>query len=503
MAERRRLRPGFRLRVLGFSALLLFGAAGAEMIVQRTILLARLDRRITDSLDQERTELERLAVGRDPATGEPFGDDTAAIFDTFLSRNVPAAGEVYLTFVDGEPHYRPVAPVDLGADRQLAQRWAGLTEGERGEISTEEGDVRYLAVPLGADGDVRGVFVVAHFVQAEREAIEDDIRVRAIGVAIVSSIALGAAWLTAGRLLRPLRNVTTTARRISDTDLSRRIPVEGRDEIAEMAATFNQMLDRLEAAFSSQRAFIDDAGHELRTPITVVMGQLELMGDDPEDQARTLAIVDDELSRMARIVEDLLLLAKAEQRDFVRPGPVELADLTTELLVKARTLGDRRWQLDACAEGTVELDGQRLTQAVLNLARNAVEHTVAGTPVWIGSERSGGRVRVWVRDAGGGIPEDDQHRIFERFARGRGRRSSAGAGLGLAIVSAIARGHGGQVTLVSAPGEGATFTIDLPDTTPPEPAPDAPDGGADPTMPSPAPPTMPDDPTVPIDLRGD
>ncbi len=199
------------------------------------------------------------------------------------------------------------------------------------------------------------------------------------------------------------------------------------------------MLDRLESAFATQRAFVDDAGHELRTPITVIMGQLEVMGDDPQDRARTMAIVQDELARMARIVEDLLLLAKTEQPDFVRPEPVELADFTTEVLMKARTLGDRDWSLDACAEGTVALDAQRLTQALLNLARNAVEHTDAGTAVAIGSRRDPERVLFWVRDDGPGVAAADQERIFDRFTRGRNaRRRSDGAGLGLAIVQAVA-----------------------------------------------------------------
>jgi two-component system OmpR family sensor kinase len=464
-AERRRVRLGFRARVLGFAGLLLIGAVGVGLLVQRAVLLERLDRNVTTSLEQEADEMRTLATeGRNPETAEPFAGDVAAIFETFLSRNLPGPSEAYMTFVDGELHRQSLAAQVLDVNHpEVVGRWARLDEGVRGEVDTVAGPVRYLAVPLESDGEVQGVFVVLNLLEDQRRAIDAEIRVLALVAAAVVAVTLAIAWSTAGRLLRPLREVTETARTISETDLSRRIPVEGHDEVAELATTFNQMLDRLETAFATQRAFVDDAGHELRTPITVVMGQLELMGDDPDDRAATLAVVEDELGRMARIVEDLLLLAKAEQADFVRPEPVELADLTTELLMKARSLGDREWSLDACAAGTVALDPQRITQAVLNLARNAVEHTDPGTAVAVGSQRVGDRLQLWVRDDGPGVAPADQERIFDRFSRGtHARRRSDGAGLGLSIVAAVAAGHGGRVALRSEPGQGATFTLDLP-----------------------------------------
>ncbi len=462
---RRRLRLGFRTRVLGFAGVLLIGAVGVGLLVQRAVLLERLDRSVTASLEQEAEELRTLAAdGRNPQTAEPFAGDVDAIFETFVDRNVPSPNEGFLAFVDGElVEQTPAARLVAEAHPELVERWAALDEGQRGEVETGVGPVRDLAVPLADDGETRGVFVVMNLLEDGRRAIDDEIRVLALVAAVVVAVALGIAWSTAGRLLRPLREVTETARTISETDLSRRIPVDGGDEVAVLARTFNQMLDRLETAFATQRAFVDDAGHELRTPITVVMGQLELMGDDPADRAATLAVVTDELDRMARIVEDLLLLAKAEQTDFVRREPVELADLTTELLMKARSLGDREWSLDACATGTADLDPQRITQAVLNLARNAVEHTDPGTAVAVGSAHDGDRLRIWVRDDGAGVAPEDQERIFDRFSRGaHARRRSDGAGLGLAIVTAVAAGHDGRVVLDSAPGEGATFALELP-----------------------------------------
>ena len=176
-------------------------------------------------------------------------------------------------------------------------------------------------------------------------------------------IASALAWVIAGRVLAPLRTLRTTAQAITETDLTRRIDVHGDDEIAELGRTFNAMLDRLEGAFASQRAFVSDAGHELRTPITIVRGHLELLGDDPLEREETIALVTDELDRMARFVEDLLLLAKAEQGDFLHLAPLDLDVLTDELYDKATALADRDWRLAGSGAGRLTADRQRLTQA--------------------------------------------------------------------------------------------------------------------------------------------
>ena len=460
--ERWRLRPSFRVRVLGSFAALLAVALLGGLFLQRAVLQRGLDQDIESSLEQEREELESLVGGRNPLTGEPFNDDVGAIFDTFLSRNVPEPGEVYLTFVDGALYETTHAPLRLDAIPELVDRWGRLTVGEGGQIETEAGPVHYLAVPLRYQGETRGVFIVANFSAGERAEIENAIRAEAVVSMLVLVVVTLIAWFVAGRLLRPVRDLTETAESITESDLTRRIPVESDDEISRLAATFNEMLDRLETAFTAQRTFIDDAGHELRTPITIIRGHLDVMSDDPKDRAETMAVVSDELDRMGRIVGDLLLLAKAEQPDFLHVKPVELADLTTELLVKSRALGDRSWQLDACAEGTLHVDTQRVTQAVLNLARNSVEHTIEGAEIAIGSEWTAEGARFWVRDTGIGISPNEQDRIFDRFARGRSGRRSEGAGLGLAIVTTIAAAHGGRVELDSTLGKGATFSIIIP-----------------------------------------
>jgi signal transduction histidine kinase len=275
------------------------------------------------------------------------------------------------------------------------------------------------------------------------------------------------AWVIAGRVLQPLRLLRDTARNISESDLTQRIPVEGDDELADLARTFNEMLDRLEEAFASQKSFISDAGHELRTPITIIRGHLDVMGDDPEERRETLDLVRDELDRMSRLVNDLLLLAKATRPDFLQPETVDLDDLTRELFAKASALAQRDWRLSSVGTGRIVADRQRITQAVMNLSQNAVTHTLNGDAVELGSELRNGRVRLWVKDTGPGVPKHEQARIFERFVRLDRAPAGEGAGLGLAITRAVAEAHGGRVELDSRPGDGARFTVIIP-TEPPQ-----------------------------------
>jgi two-component system, OmpR family, sensor kinase len=440
----------------------------AALFLQRTFLLAQAEADAEEALDQEVMELQALVGGVDPATGEPFGENISAIFDTFLARNVPLYGEGLLTFVNGNIYKTDVTGARIARVSE-AGRWATLDDSERGVFDNSElGEVHYLAVPIVGEQE-RGVFVVSVIMESRFAAVNDVIR---LGAAVYGSIFLLAsalAWVAAGRILRPLTDLSETAMSISDTDdLSKRIEVDGDDEIAELGRTFNSMLDRLDQAFASQQRFIDDAGHELRTPITIIRGNLEVMGDDPAERAETVALVTDELDRMSRVVDDLLDLAKAEQPDFIQAAPMDLGEFTNDLVAKASALDDRPWKVDGSDHVVLEADRHRLNQAMMNLIRNAVEHTPPGTQVRIGSRLDWrGNVHLWVRDEGKPIPESDRDRIFDRFARVETeRRKTEGAGLGLAIVAAIAEGHGGTVT-VDAPDDGGNlFTITIPSAPP-------------------------------------
>jgi two-component system OmpR family sensor kinase len=452
-----------RWRILaGFVGLLAVTTLGS-VLVAREVLLNRLDERIDAHLRQEVGELRKLADGVDPETGKPFAG-ASQLFDVFLARNVAAPNEALLTFVGGKPYLRSgyVVPYRLDTDPELVARWGSLRRSDRGSVDTPEGRVDFLAVPVRGAG--HGVFVVAVF--HDRELSAFDAAVGAAGGVGLAVLLIGSllGWRVAESVLRPVRTVTQTARSISESDLGRRIDVQGDDEVAELASTFNGMLDRLETAFATQRRFLDDAGHELRTPITIVRGHLELLEESPEERRETLALVIDELDRMSRLVNDLLLLAKADAdpASFLHLETVDVAALTEEVFAKTSAIAPRRWVLAATGRGRVVADRQRLTQAVVELAQNAASHTQRDDEIAFGSAVAAGEARFWVRDRGTGIPLEEQNEVFARFSRGRRWSSGDGAGLGLSIVQAIAVAHGGRVELRSRPGAGATFTLVIP-----------------------------------------
>jgi len=389
-------------------------------------------------------------------------------FDAFLVNQIPE-DDTFLIALTEEKFYKSSPrgrPRELSRDSKLIRYWAKLTQPEEGEKiipGSSVGNIIYLAQPVKINGEVMGVFVIAHTTAGEQGEVVEAIRV-IIPVSVgILLLALVLAWFASGGILAPLRLLTQTARNISESDLNQRLSVPGEGELAELAATFNEMMDRLQAAFISQRDFINDAGHELRTPITIVRGHLELMGNDPQEVQETLALVMDELERMNRFVNDLSLLTKAERHDFLYLETVDVHAFTEELFTKVQALGDRNWQLQAIAKGRIVADRQRLTQAVMNLVQNATQHTKTTDTITLGSAIHRGKFSFWVRDTGEGIAEVDQQRIFQRFARAaNSRRRSEGAGLGLSIVQAIVEAHGGQVTLKSQLGAGAIFTITLP-----------------------------------------
>jgi signal transduction histidine kinase len=454
------------IAVLGAAAIGLAVAGGTSYLVQRE----RVDQRIDGSLAQEVSEFRELAAsGVDPQTGTPF-TSVDRLLVVALQRNVPEVNEGMLGMIDGEVAWLPSSSVDLGLhrDAEFLAEISAVSGDDRIRARTAEGSLgtlRYVAVPVTVGGDpARGMYVIVYSRDLEQAELVDSYRTYAM-VALASLLMLGVvAWAVVGRLLRPLRLLRETAQRISDTDLSGRIPIAGHDDVSRIADTVNAMLDRLEDSFGAHREALDDAGHELRTPITIIRGHLELMdAADPADvrEARSLAL--DELDRMHRLVEELVILAKAQRPDFVRPRRIELGRLVDDVVDKARGFADRQWRVDNRPEAVVEADEQRLTQALLQLVSNAVAFTGPEDMVGIGADIDAERaVRIWVRDTGPGIAPEHAGVIFERFARADGSGRGEGSGLGLAIVRAIAEAHHGEVRLDSTPGLGSIFTIVLP-----------------------------------------
>ncbi|TMR10140.1 HAMP domain-containing histidine kinase [Nonomuraea turkmeniaca] len=448
-----------RARIVGWMLAVVGLALSVSIFATWTFLLTALDSRVHDELKNEVAKLRGYADNNRTVTNVEN-----LLFD-YLAINSPDRHETFFSIVDGRPHKVTAVPppVRLDTDDALVARLATATRSYNGSVESAGGTVRYAVIPVRVTADPRPAhFVVAIFYDVHREEIVEAVQVLGLSALAAMALAGAAGWFVAGRVLAPVRLVSQTAEQISDSsDLTRRLDVPGDDDVAALAGTFNHMLDRLERAFLVQRHFLDDAGHELRTPITVIRGHLELMGDDPADRAETLALVTDELERMNRIVDDLLTLAKAEQPGFLAVDMVELADLTVSVVAKARALGERRWRVDEVAEARVPADRQRLTQALMQLVANAVRHTKDGDLIAVGSAVRDGRTDLWVRDSGPGVAPADRERIFGRFVRGAAR-SHDGAGLGLAIVKSIAEAHGGRVQVTEAPGGGACFVISIP-----------------------------------------
>jgi signal transduction histidine kinase len=214
--------------------------------------------------------------------------------------------------------------------------------------------------------------------------------------------------------------------------------------------------------------FGNEAAHALRTPLTIMRGHLQLLEDDPAERAETLRLVINEVDRMGRLIDDLVVLARVDEPDFLDVERLALGELTREIFVKAETLGPRRWMLDDAVDAEIDADRNRLTTAMLKLAMNAVDYTEPGSEVGVGSAVRDGEAWLWVRDNGCGVTPGEESRVFERFRRGAdGRHRPRGAGLGLAVAQAISAAHGGRIELANRPGEGARFTLVIPQRGPP------------------------------------
>ncbi|MHA7283240.1 sensor histidine kinase [Arthrobacter sp. TMS2-4] len=453
--------------LLALSALGLLFAGTTAYGLQRATLNADMD----NSLERSFGEFERLlATGIDPATGSRFVTADTLVY-LVMQRTLPAPSEGMMGVRDGSAVLLATDAVALRLeeDPELVAAAAGRSLADHVAITTIDttrATYRAIVVPVMLSEDTEPtMFVLAYDVDAERAELNRTFTTFAL-ISLGALLLIGAVgWLLIGNLLHPVRRLRDTAQTINDSDLSQRILVTGNDDLSDLTRTFNAMLDRLERSFTSQRQLLDDVGHELRTPITIIQGHLELQdASDRQDVEAVRGIALDELERMRLLVDDLVTLAGSARPDFVRPEPTSVDRLTDDVLDKACALGQRRWIVDSRAEGEVLLDARRVTQALLQLAANAVKFSADGSTIAVGSRLDGDRLSLWVRDEGIGISAADQRRIFGRFERGPEGKRAEGAGLGLSIVEAIARAHRGGVDVLSAPGRGSTFTLELPAT---------------------------------------
>ena len=344
----------------------------------------------------------------------------------------------------------------------------GLLTARTGVSTVEDpiaGQLRVLTEPIdGPDGEI-GTFRVAA-PQAPVGAAQGSLRdtFALVGAAALGVLIVAALWI-ATVVSRPLTRIARFAHEVDTEGLDRRLEVDqGPAEVRSLAESFNHMLDRLQRAFGREREFVADASHELRTPVTIAQGELDLLRRDagPAERER-LEAVRRELVRMEGLISEMLTLASADSPHALRREQVPVRDLLDDLRRDLPLLGRRRYRVDDLA-GSVEADPDRLAQVFRNLVRNAVAHTDEDGLVEVHASASGARVRFEVHDNGPGFAPGEAERAFDRFYRTEAGhvRAPGGVGLGLAIARAIVDAHGGSMRAAGAPGKGATIAFELP-----------------------------------------
>jgi heavy metal sensor kinase len=437
------------------------------------VLYAEMARELREQVDQSLADAAAAAVRSIEQTqANPFAqfEDLAAQFpelavvDKFFQIFSPA-GAITIQ----SPHIRrqdiPLSRTALEAALQgrsvfQSVRFAG------------ESPLRLVTAPIRAGGRLIHIVQVGTSLQPVEEALRRLLLVLAVMMPVALAVSLAAGWFLAGWALRPVGDITQAARRIAEGDLGQRLAAPpAADEIGTLAATFNEMIARLDGSFQQVRRFSADASHELRTPLTVMKGETELALRRPraaEDYRLALESNLEEIDRLTRIVDELLFLSRADLGEVRMAAlPVRLDELLRDVHKQASVLGqDRNVQvaLGPPAAATVLGDELRLRELLLNLVDNAVKYSRPGGRVEIGLAAEDGQARLSVSDRGIGIPPEALTRIFDRFYRTGEARAHArqGTGLGLAICKWIAESHKGRIDVHSRPGEGSRFTVVLP-----------------------------------------
>lgn len=287
-----------------------------------------------------------------------------------------------------------------------------------------------------------------------------------VPVGLVGVVGLAAtAWAVLRRSLRPLADMASRAGTIGANDLGTRLPRAGTDdEVDRMGATINGMLDRLEAQIERERRFAADASHELRTPLAILRAELELAETTADEvTGRRLVSAREEIDRLAGLIDDLLVLARADAERLDSQEAVDLGDLIAEIADRFRSVAQQRGvAVTVRGAATVEGDRRGLDRAVSNLIDNALRHTPTGGQVEVDTVTEEGGLRVTVVDTGPGVATERLPELFERFSRTDAARTSGGAGLGLAIVAAVVEAHRGEVTATNGPSGGLRIEILLP-----------------------------------------
>lgn len=457
---RRGRRVGTLARLLGLHAVAVSVVLAVAVVAVVRDFTSHYQRATTRDLVEEVLEYSHEASAR------PGNENLAAFTRRYLATRPPATGHVILIALHGQPILGTTGATTL-AGSPIVRRWLSAPTPTRRTTYVTVARIHYaiLASPIKSGGHMVGVFVAGADLTNLKGEHNRILLLAGIEAALALLVALVSTFLLLRHLLRTVSTITDTANEISSGDLGRRINYAGsEDEVGRLALTFDHMIGRIADTLSAQRQLLSDVSHQLRTPLTVARGHLEVLersgSEDRNEVAGTVSLVIDELHHAGILVDRLLLLGRALEPDFVDLQPLDLRAFMAELFDAAQVLADRRWSLGAVPDIGIHADEPKLRGALLNLLENAVNATQPTDIIDIDANWEGELV-LTVADTGCGIPVQQQEAVFERFHRAQ-PADGRGSGLGLAIVKAVAQAHGGTVRLTSTHGHGTTISIVLP-----------------------------------------
>jgi two-component system, OmpR family, sensor kinase len=467
---------GIRGRLVAAIVLVVAGVLGVSFFVLHERTGSDLESRIDDQLAGDLHEFQASPAARATDASE-------------LRREAHR-------FVDGQAYHPDsrIFAIEIGSgprvvtnseeliEAELGQTGDELNEGGEGTPTSPSGllsappgfatvsaggdsRVRVLTAPVESGSQQIGTFHVAESL-GQVAIAQDSLRSTFLVVgAVALALLLGAAVWIATLVARPLDRMARFAADVDSAELDRRLDQRGGPaEVRSLTDSLNRMLDRLQRAFEREREFVADASHELRTPITIAEGELDLLRRELDGaEGERVDVIRRELRRMEGLISEMLILARDDAGRSLDLREVVVEDLLDDLRRDLPLLGPRNYHVDELA-GTITADPDRIAQILRNLARNAVTHTAPGGHVTVRAHSEGDRLRVVVEDDGAGIEPREAERLFERFYRsddGRARDRN-GSGLGLAIAKAIVTAHGGQIWVEPATASGARIAFELP-----------------------------------------
>lgn len=448
-------------------------ALALVLIIFSVVLYAITARNLRDTVDESLEETATTAVRSLEARGFlPLIDEEELLsqfpeltrIDKFFQIFSPS-GTITIRSPNIKQHEVPLSRTALDA------AFAGQSIFESAKYPKEP-PLRLISVPIMYRGNLLYIVQVGTSMESVGETLQRFLVLLIVAIPIALAVSLAGGWFLAGRALRPVDKITLAAQRIAAGDLSQRLSMPpAHDEIGRLAATFNNMIGRLDISFRQIRQFTSDASHELRTPLTVMKGETDLVLRRPrplEDYQSVLESNLEEIDRMTRIVDELLFLSRADMGEVkVESLPVAMESLVEDIHRQARLLAqDRNIEvvLGTVMPVVVQGDDLRLRELLLNLVENAMKYSHSGGKVEIALLNDGRQARLSVTDHGIGIAPADHKKIFQRFFRTDVARAHTkkGTGLGLAICAWIAELHKGRVEVKSDLGQGSTFTVVLP-----------------------------------------